>query len=80
MDEYVYKFKILMVSANLTLQGGQPWSTLFYSLSLGYSIPYLFSCGEVESAKHLRGRDLTLHSLFSLLNTMFLDFQLQFHR
>ena len=48
MDEYVYKFKILMVIANLTLQGGQPWSTLFYSLSLGYSIPYLFSCGEVH--------------------------------
>lgn len=29
MDEYVYKFKIFMVIANLTLQGGQPRSTLF---------------------------------------------------
>ena len=41
-----------MVIANLTLRGGHAQSTLFYSLSLGYSVLYLFSRGEVESAKH----------------------------
>ena len=58
-----------MVIANLTLRGGHAQSTLFYSLSLGYSVLYLFTRGEVESA-NTKGQRADSHSLYSLLNTM----------
>ena len=55
-----------MVIANLTLRGGHAWSTLFYSLSLGYSVPYLVSRGKVESAKHQGAESRLSLSLFPI--------------